>query len=93
MILRWTTPARRDLIAILDCIADDNPAAALAVIDRIEESAHRLPEFPLSGREGSLAKTRELPIPGLPYLLVYRVRGASIEILRVLHGARQWPPA
>jgi addiction module RelE/StbE family toxin len=92
MILRWTTPARRDLIAILDYISDDDPAAALAVIDRIEESAHRLHEFPLSGREGSLAETRELPIPGLPYLLVYRVRDASIEILRVLHGARQWPP-
>ena len=92
MILRWTTPARRDLIAILD-FSDDDPAAALAVIDRIEESARRIAEFPLSGRVGSLAETRELPIPGLPYLLVYRVRDASIEILRVLHGARPWPPS
>jgi toxin ParE1/3/4 len=93
MILRSTTPARRDLIAILDYIAEDNPSAAFDVVDQIAAAALRLRDFPLSGREGELRETRELVIPGLSYLLIYRVREATIEILRVLHGAQQWPPA
>jgi len=93
MILTWTRPAESDLTEILDYIAGDNPAAALATIERIEAVALRLTEFPLSGRDGSVPDTRELPIPGLPFLLIYRVRDATIEVLRVLHGARQWPPA
>jgi plasmid stabilization system protein ParE len=28
----------------------------------------------------------------LPYVLVYRLRGAQIDNLRVLHTARRWPP-
>lgn len=93
MILTWARPAESDLIDILDYNADDNPTAALATIDRIEAAALRLTGFPLSGREGSVPGTRELPIPGLPFLLIYRVRDATVEVLRVLHGARQWPPS
>ena len=92
MILKWTRPAEDDLIDILDYIAHDNPAAAVDAIDHIEAAALRLAEFPLSGREGSVPDTRELPIPRLPFLLIYRVREATVEVLRVLHGARQWPP-
>ena len=92
MILTWTRPAETDLIDILDYIADDNSTAALATIDRIEAAALRLTEFPLSGREGSVPDTPELPIPGLPFLLIYRIRDATVAVLRVLHGARQWPP-
>lgn len=93
MILEWTRPAESDLIEILDSIAADDPGAALATTDRIEAAALRLTEFPRSGREGSVPDTRELPIPGLPFLIIYRVRETAIEVLRVLHGARQWPPA
>ncbi|MDJ0852774.1 MAG: type II toxin-antitoxin system RelE/ParE family toxin [Myxococcota bacterium] len=77
---------------MLDYIASDNPHAALGTIDRIESAALRLQEFPQSGREGSVTDTREMAIPGLPFLLIYRVREATVEVLRVLHGARQWPP-
>lgn len=93
MILRWTRPAENDLNEILTYIAADDPTAALATIDRIEAVALRLTEFPRSGREGSVPDTHELPLPGLPFLIIYRVREADVEVLRVLHGARQWPPA
>lgn len=89
---QWTTPARDDLTDILDYIASDDPSAALTTIDRIEAVALRLIDFALSGREGSVPDTRELPIPGLPFILIYRVRDTNIDVLRVLHGARQWPP-
>ena len=40
---------------------------------------------------GRIAGTRELVISRFPYLIPYRVRGGSAEILRVFHTARQWP--
>jgi toxin ParE1/3/4 len=92
MILEWTEPAASDLIEILDYIAEDNPAAALAAVDRIEQTSLRLTDFPLSGREGSLQDTRELPIPSLPFVIIYSIRETTVEILRVLHGAQRWPP-
>ncbi|MBU2719510.1 type II toxin-antitoxin system RelE/ParE family toxin [Acidithiobacillus ferridurans] len=35
--------------------------------------------------------TRELVIPHTPFIVVYRARHGRLEILRVLHGAQQWP--
>jgi plasmid stabilization system protein ParE len=35
--------------------------------------------------------TRELPLPPLPFVVVYRLRGEAVEIARVLHGAQRWP--
>lgn len=32
----------------------------------------------------------EVAVPGLPYLVVYRVRENPVEILRVFHTARNW---
>jgi len=93
MMLSWTRPAEGDLVDILDFIARDDPAAALGAIDRIEAAALRLTDFPLLGREGAVPDTRELPVPGLPFLLIYRVQGATLVVLRVLHEARRWPPA
>jgi toxin ParE1/3/4 len=43
------------------------------------------------GRPGRWPGTRELIIPGTPYIVPYRVKGPVVEILRVFHGARRWP--
>ncbi|PIW88418.1 MAG: type II toxin-antitoxin system mRNA interferase toxin, RelE/StbE family, partial [Nitrospirae bacterium CG_4_8_14_3_um_filter_44_28] len=40
---------------------------------------------------GRVEGTRELVISGLPYIIPYRVKNNTIEILRVLHAARKWP--
>jgi plasmid stabilization system protein ParE len=36
--------------------------------------------------------TRELVLTR-PFLAVYEVRGEEEPVLRILHGARQWPPS
>jgi len=38
--------------------------------------------------------TRELPLPPLPFIVVYRVleRVDAVEIVKVIHGAQRWPP-
>jgi toxin ParE1/3/4 len=45
------------------------------------------------GRAGRVRGTRELVVPGLPYIVIYRVRKDTIQIARILHGAQLWPPA
>ncbi|CAK7262210.1 type II toxin-antitoxin system RelE/ParE family toxin [Shinella sp. YE25] len=58
---------------------------------RIAVAARRLCDFPESGRTGRVAGTRELVVTGTPYLAAYLVSGETVRILRVLHGAQQWP--
>jgi toxin ParE1/3/4 len=92
MRIRWTQPASRDLTQICDYLSnEDRPATARRVAILIYERVHTLIEFPQLGRTGRKANTRELTIVGLPYLAIYRLRGDTIEILRILHGARAWP--
>ena len=96
MTVRWTQPAHDDLLGIVAWIGADNPAAAARVGRRMLDAIERLEEFPLRGRPGRSPDTRELVIPGLPYLAVDTIDTAdprTVVILRVLHGAMQWPPA
>ena len=51
----------------------------------------QLADFPLSGRDGRVDGTRELVIPGTQYIVAYRVVDSGVEILAIMHGARQWP--
>jgi toxin ParE1/3/4 len=49
-----------------------------------------LDRTPSMGRPGRVPGTRELVIAGTPYIVAYRAKRRSIEILRVLHGAQKW---
>ncbi len=63
------------------------------MLDRIRKRGNAdLAEHPELGRVGRVGGTRELVVTGTPYLLVYRIRGDELQILRVLHGRRQWLP-
>ena len=92
MELYWTPEAVADRDSIFDYIEADNPAAALALDELFEEKASRLNDHPLMGRKGREAGTREL-VAHRNYLLVYDLAGDKVRVLRVLHAARQWPPA
>lgn len=83
---------RANLDEIVDYIAQTDPAAALGIWDEIERQVERLRDHPRSGRIGRIAGTRELVVAGTPFIVIYRVSG-TVELFRVLHGARQWPQA
>lgn len=91
MKIVWLASARHSLRAQLAFIAEDNPVAAKHVGHRIHATVTKLGLFPESGRAGEIPGTRELVVPGLPYLIVYRVVGERVEILRVFHTATNWP--
>ncbi|WP_395673573.1 type II toxin-antitoxin system RelE/ParE family toxin [Inquilinus sp.] len=91
MRLHRSDDYRADLSGIAEHIAQSNPAAALGMWDTIERQVERLVDHPRSGRLGRIPETRELVVAGTPYIIVYRI-GQTVELLRVLHGARRWPP-
>ena len=89
--VRWSKQAGRDMTEAHDFIAQDDPDAALRMILTVESATEYLLTFPSMGREGRLKNTRELVIPHLPYLIVYRSASSDAAILRVLHASRDRP--
>jgi addiction module RelE/StbE family toxin len=88
MKVRWTRRAIRDLTRITQYIQRDSPAAADWVFIKIYETCGNLSEFPNIGHRGRRPNTLELVLSPLPYVVVYRIKGEVIEIVRVWHGAQ-----
>jgi toxin ParE1/3/4 len=91
MKIVFSPQARDDLREIFLYIAGDNPDAARALLKRLRSRITDLQDAPHTGRPGRVPGTRELAIPGTAYIAPYQVSGGQLQILRVYHGARQWP--
>jgi toxin ParE1/3/4 len=91
MKIRWVSLALADLAEAADFISKDNPEAARKMVRRIWEAANLLAEHPDAGRAGRVPGTRELIVGGTHFILPYRVKDNTVQILRVLHSARKWP--
>ena len=88
MQVGFTPGAFADLRAIALHIAEHNPARALSYVDEIEARCRRIAEFPHAGApRPEWGDGFRIAVHGY-YLIVYRVRGAAVQILRVIHGAR-----
>jgi toxin ParE1/3/4 len=87
----WSPRAISHLVALRAHIARENPPAAGEVAASLLAAVERLAAFPNLGRPGRMAGTRELLVPGTPYLVPYRVRGRHLEIVAVFHGRQKWP--
>jgi toxin ParE1/3/4 len=91
VILLWLPIAAEERFEQLDYIAQDNPFAAITQDEEIEQQISLLVLQPEMGRVGRVKGTRELVITHTPFIVVYRIKGERIEILRFLHGAQKWP--
>lgn len=88
--LEWKAPAVADLMAIVDYISDDNPDAALALMEEIQSKVAQLPAHPKRCRSGRVGGTRELVVrPN--YIVVYSETAETVTVLRVLHAGQMWP--
>lgn len=92
MKIHWTRFAVEDREEILEYTASRNPSAALEQDMRIEEAVSLLCDQPRAGRVGRVEGTRELVVTGTPFVVVYFSDADRVRVLRILHGARQWPP-
>jgi toxin ParE1/3/4 len=93
--LVWSASCRQDVREIITYIASDNPRAAAQVRERINQTANQLAAMP-TGRRGRVAGTYEKILPGLPYIIACALETTPageevLVVLRVIHGARQWP--
>jgi toxin ParE1/3/4 len=85
----WRHPkAHDDLLEIWLYIARDTVTAADRLLDRIESRCARLADFPEIGptREDIGRGVRVLTVGN--YLVLYRASRDRVDIVRVVHGAR-----
>lgn len=87
----WSPRAVGHLEALRAYIARENPKAASRIAAKILTNVSYLAKFPHLGRPGRIPGTREMVIVETPYILPYRVRKGSIEIIAVFHGYQRWP--
>ena len=73
-------------------IAIDNPMAAIHLDELFETCAERARQRPQLYKSGRITGTRELVVKP-NYVMVYRVHGEQVEIVRILHSRQQWPCA
>lgn len=86
-----TPQAEDDLVEVWAYIAEDSEEAADRFLGRIENACRRLAENPLTGRDRSQLAPRLRSLAMSSYVLFYRPRSDGIELIRVLHGARDLP--
>ena len=89
MKVHWTDTAESHLDSIYNYIAIDSPAFAKRMVDRITNRSMQIADFPLSGRkvpEYDMDQIREV-IEG-SYRIIYYIKPDQIDVLAVLHGAR-----
>jgi toxin ParE1/3/4 len=88
-IVRRSPLAEQDYREIWRYIANDNPDAADRLLRKIDSKLHLYAENPRMGT------ARDALAPGLRsfsvgnYLVFYRIVTGGIELVRVLHGARE----
>ena len=91
MTIVWSPRAIEHLAHLREYIARDNPNAAKRIASALLEAIERLAQLPNLGRPGRVAGTRELVVPGAPYIIPYRLRGDRLEVVAVFHARQKWP--
>jgi toxin ParE1/3/4 len=93
-LVRFLPAGERDVDAIADYIAHDSLDSALRFYDAVQSDAQKLAAMPGMGpacefRNPATVGIRFWPLGGFRnYLLFYRPLSDGVEVIRVLHGAR-----
>ena len=88
----WTASANRDLVDIVDYLAEESLEGAAAFVDRVDHELTHLLEFPQIGRvvpeleRNNVTRFRELVLS--PWRVVYREEKEQIFIVAVLDARR-----
>jgi len=85
----FTPSGREQFLAAIRHIYRDNPRAAIAFRRRAEKVLSRLRKFPRSGK--ALREFPDLPFREVivnPYRFFYRVKGKTVWVVAVWHGAQ-----
>ena len=84
-----TPTAKEDLQEIADFIRQDSPDAAKRVVRKLRESMVQLAGTPWMGHLREDLTDEPIRFwPVYSYLIIYRPETRPLQVLRVLHGAR-----
>ena len=80
-----TKPAQDDINKIFEYIANDNPTAAINLIDTLEQKFEILSEFPNCGFKPALAKSDiRVCVVAKNYQIIYQIDGKFVVVARIL---------
>ncbi|MGO9303423.1 MAG: type II toxin-antitoxin system RelE/ParE family toxin [Candidatus Korobacteraceae bacterium] len=82
MKIRLTSRASQQLLSAYDYLQGANSSAAASQMKRIFDSIDLLERFPLAGRKGRIAGTRETVVPRTPFIVAYAITGKKFRCLR-----------
>ncbi len=88
----WTENAIAQLLDIYEYIANDSPIYARNTVDLLTRRSMQIAHFPRSGRivpEYDADDVREI-IEG-PYRIIYLIKEDQIDVLALIHCAREFP--
>ena len=89
----WSVWASDDLVSVAEHISRDSESYAATVVRELVAAARSLRVFAERGRrvpEYDDPSVRALIV--WKYRLMYRVHPGRVEVLRIIHGAREMPP-
>ena len=86
--LEFGHEARSDLFNIWQHVADSDPSAADRLTERLRARVQLLRQFPDAGVARPDIRDDVRMLVEAPYLILYRVVPDAVQIVRVIHGAR-----
>ncbi len=93
METRWLGKIAANLEAEYQFIAQDYPQVARQFIEEAKRVTELLPYQPAMGRPGRVLGTREIGLSLFPYIIPYRVKDNTIQILRLFYTYCRLPSA
>lgn len=93
LTIRYLSTAQRDLVEIFEYIKQDRPEAASGLLDKFEQSIGNLAANPELGRIPKDERLKRLGYRMLvvdKYLVFYVLKPKTVQIRRVIHGARRY---
>lgn len=91
--IRYLSSAENDLDDIFDYIMRDNPSAAGSLLEKFDHSISQLavnPEIGVIPKDDRLKKLGYRMLIVGKYLVFYVVKANTVQIRRIIHGARQY---
>ena len=91
--IRYLSTAENDLDDIFDYIIMDNPSAAVSMLEKFNHSISQLafnPELGVVSKDDRLQKMGYRILIIGKYLVFYVVKANTVQIRRIIHGARQY---
>lgn len=91
--IRYLSTAQKDLDEIFDYIVRDKPSAAISLLEKFDRSISQLadnPEIGVVPKDDRLDKLGYRMLIVEKYLVFYIVKTKTVQIRRIIHGARKY---